>query len=250
MHSSPQAGYLFAGDSLTEGVQGESYVERVGQALRARRGTECPIVNAGRSGDTIRSLLARIDEPLQRYQPHWVILAVGVNDVWLPWLSDRSLGWWLGLQARRLRGEPPPTRDLDQAASLYRTLIGRVRQAGARVLVCTCSPLGEQINSPLNQQLARLNGIIQRAAVDNGAPVADVWQTFVETLAPLEKPSRYVPGEWLFAWLDRRRLSQTSPDEISRRRRLLLTYDGLHLNSRGADLWAQTILRALTQVDG
>lgn len=247
MSSSLHRIYLFAGDSLTEGVQGESYVDRVAQALVNRQGLGAQVVNAGRSGDTIRSLLARIDEPIRRYRPQWVILAVGVNDVWLPWLSDRSPGWWLGLQSRRLQGEPPPTRDLDQAASLYRTLIDRVHQAGARPLVCTCSPLGEQIASPLNQQLARLNGIIQRAAMDGGAPVADVSQAFVETLALLEKPSRYLPGEWLFTWLDRRRLSQTSPDEISRRRRLLLTYDGLHLNSRGADLWAQTILRALAR---
>lgn len=247
MNPSPKSVYLFAGDSLTEGLQGESYLERVGRALVQRRGSAAQVVNAGRSGDTINSLLARIDEPLQRYRPDWVVLAVGINDVWLPWLAERSFGWWLGLQARRLRGEPPPTRDLDQAASLYRTLIDRVQQSGARPLVCTCSPLGEQINSPLNQQLARLNGVIQRAAVDSSAPVADVWQAFVEPLALVEKPSRYLPGEWLFVWLDRRRLRETPPDEISRRRHLLLTYDGLHLNSRGADLWAHTVLHVLAR---
>jgi lysophospholipase L1-like esterase len=112
-------------------------------------------------------------------------------------------------------------------------------------LACTASPLGERISSPPNQLLARANGNIRQVAADRGVPVADVWQAFVEEYAVLPRPSKRVPGEWLFTWVDRIRLRSTAPDEISRRRRLLLTYDGLHLNSRGADLWANTVLRTL-----
>jgi len=95
--------------------------------------------------------------------------------------------------------------------------------------------------------MARLNGVIKRVASDGGVPVADVWQAFVDELAPLPQPSAYVVGELLFTVLDRQRLATSSPDEISRRRRLHLTFDGLHLNSRGADLWASTILATLAQ---
>ena len=243
--------YLFAGDSLTEGVHGEDYVERVGKGLyRGRAGLDGEVVNAGRGGDTVKSLLERIDGPLNRHQPDWVVLAVGTNDAWMPWLAERSLGWKLWFQVQRLRAGQKPTRDLDQFAALYRALIDKAQQAGAQVLVCTTTPVGERITTPLNRQLARLNGVIKHVAVDRRVPVADVWQAFVEQLAPLPDPSSYVPGEWLFTWVDRRRLRSRPADELSKKRRLTLTFDGLHLNSRGADLWAHTVLTGLALAQG
>ena len=38
-------------------------------------------------------------------------------------------------------------------------------------------------------------------------------------------------------------------DALARRRKLHLTYDGIHLNSRGADLWAVTVLQALARAE-
>lgn len=251
MASLPTTVYLFAGDSLTEGIYGESYVERVAAALhQGWAGLAGQAINVGQSADTVQSLLDRIDVLLQEYRPRWVILAVGGNDVWLPWVSRHSLGWWLWLQYRRLRWSHRPITDLDQFAAAYRALVDRVQQAGARVLVCTVSPLGERLTYPPNRQLARANGVIKRVAADRRVPVADVWQSFVEELAPLPHPSRRVPASWSLAWLDRRRLQSTAPDELSQRRGLHLTYDGIHLNSRGADLWARTILVALLRAQG
>lgn len=248
MASSRRTVYLFAGDSLTEGVYGESYVERVGKVLsRGQHGLSGEVVNAGREGDTVTALLHRIDEPLRRYRPDWVILAVGSNDVWFPWLSGHSVGWWFWLQVRRLKFGQSPATDLDQLAAAYRALIDRVRQAGARVLICTVAPLGEKLSSPVNRRVARLNGVIKHVAADSRVPVADVWQASVNRLAAQPSRSGYLAGEWLFAWSDRRRLLKASPDEVAQRRRLHLTFDGIHLNSRGADLWAETILAALAQ---
>ncbi len=245
--------YLFAGDSLTEGVYGESYVERVARALyRGWAGLEGEVVNAGRGGDTIAALLDRIEEPLRRYQPQWVVLAIGLNDVWFPWLGEHSLGWRLSNAYRRLKGRRCTT-DLDRFAAAYRSLLDTARSvAGARAMVCTLPPIGEQLAAPVNRRLARLNGVIKHVAADRRAPVADVWQVFVEALAARPRPANYMPGEWLFTWLDRRRLRSpgVTPDSMAGRRRLWLTLDGIHLNSRGADLWAETVLAALAQAQG
>jgi lysophospholipase L1-like esterase len=248
MSSPARVVYLFAGDGLTEGRYGESFVARLEPVLRQAWGGTA--VNAGRGPDTVQSLLKRIDGPLREHRPEWVILAVGGNDVWLPWLSRHSLGWWLWLQVRRtLRGQRPTT-DLDQFTAAYRSLVDRVQQAGAGAVVCTVSPLGEQISSPPNRQLAGVNGAIKQVAAERHLPLADVWQSFVDEIAVVPKPSRYKPGEWLSVWLDRWRIRSRTPDEISRRRRLRLTFDGIHLNSRGADLWAATVLAALAEAQG
>lgn len=243
--------YLIAGDSLTEGAYGESYVERVAKALyMGRHGLRGEVVNAGRGGDTAKALLHRIDRSLRRHQPHWLILAIGSNDVWYPWLSSHSAGWWLWLQYRRFRSGQSPATDLDQFATTYRALIDRARQVRANVLACTVSPLGERLSSPVNGRVARLNGVIKHVAADCRVPVADVWQAFVDELAPLPSRSGYLSAEWLFAWSDQRRLQKAVPDEVAERRRLHLTFDGIHLNSRGADLWAETVLKALAQTQG
>ncbi len=245
--------YLFAGDSLTEGVYGESYVERIARALyRGWAGLEGEVVNAGRGGDTIAALLDRIEEPLRRYQPRWVIFAIGLNDVWFPWLGEHSIGWRLSNAYRRLRGRTCTT-DLDRFAAAYRSLVDTARTvADARVLACTLPPIGEQLAAPVNRRLARLNGVIKHVAADRRIPVADVWQAFVEELAARPRSAHYMPGEWLFAWLDRRRLRSpgVTPDSVAERRHLWLTLDGIHLNSRGADLWAKTVLAALAQARG
>ena len=238
--------YLFAGDSLTEGVYGANYVQRVAAGLvDGGIGLEGEVANAGRSGETVASLLHRVDRLIEVCQPTWLIVAVGCNDVWLPWLSDHSLGWRLWLRYRRLRTRQEPTRDLDQFAAAYRAVIDRAQRAGVRVLACTIAPVGEQLSSGINSRVARLNGVIKHVAADRRVPVADVWQAFIEELALLPKPSTYLSTEWLLAWLDRRRYRGTGADEMAEGRRLHLTFDGVHLNSRGADLWATVILRAL-----
>lgn len=242
--------YLFAGNSLTEGVYGVGYVERIAAALASGEyGLQGDVVNAGRSGETIASLASRIDGLLERYRPTWLILAIGCNDVWLPWLSAHSLGWRLWLGYRRWRTGQRPTTDLDQFAAAYRALIDMAQRAGVRVLACTVSPLGERLSSPVNSRVARLNGVIKHVAADRQVPVADVWQASVEALALLPRRSSYVSAEWLFAWMDRRRYRATGADQMAERRRLHLTFDGVHLNSRGADLWATVILEALAHAE-
>jgi lysophospholipase L1-like esterase len=245
MQTPPVPTYLFAGDSLTEGVYGESYVETIENALG-----QGLVLNDSIRYDTAATALARIGEPLRRYRPQWVILAVGSNDVWLPWLSGLSLGWGLWHLYRRLRWGKTVTTDLDEFAAVYRALIETSQfVSGSRVLACTVSPLGERFSSPVNHQLARLNGIIREVAADCQVPVADVWQAFVDELAGLPVRSGYLPTEWLFAWLDQRRLRSSTPDTISLRRKLHLTFDGIHLNSRGAELWALTVLGALRRAE-
>jgi lysophospholipase L1-like esterase len=65
------------GDSLTAGygaVAGEDYPSRLSAMIGV------PIVNAGRSGDTTESALARIDRDVLAAKPRLVIVGLGGND--------------------------------------------------------------------------------------------------------------------------------------------------------------------------
>ena len=66
------------GDSLVEGV-GASTGRDIVSLLSARVGV--PIVNAGRSGDTTGSALARLDSAVLSRNPRIVIVVLGGNDV-------------------------------------------------------------------------------------------------------------------------------------------------------------------------
>lgn len=249
----PEVRYLFlvAGDDRTVGLHGESYVRRLGEALYPGwEGLAGEVLNAGYKGDTASSLLARIDGPLNKYRPQRVILSVGANDLWWPWLSAWGPIWWARGLYRRMRYGFSPTVDLDRLAAAYRSLIDRAQEvAGAGVVICTVAPLGERLASPLNLQVARLNGIIKHVAVDRGAVVADVWQAFVEVLSLAPRQSGRLPRwQWSLA-LDRRLMERMQAQRLSQRRRLSLTVDGIHLNACGADLWAVTVLQALLEVE-
>ncbi|MGD9018489.1 MAG: GDSL-type esterase/lipase family protein, partial [Desulfobacterales bacterium] len=78
------------GDSLTEGfgVPPEgSFPARLDGLLR-RRGTDCRVINMGRSGDTCRGVLARLSQVLA-LAPDLVILEIGLNDVLMGAMVER-----------------------------------------------------------------------------------------------------------------------------------------------------------------
>ncbi|QVM83282.1 arylesterase [Novosphingobium decolorationis] len=81
----PERRILAFGDSLLAGYgldDGESYPERLEQALRAH-GVNARITNAGVSGDTTAAGLARLDFTLesQPQKPELVIISLGGNDM-------------------------------------------------------------------------------------------------------------------------------------------------------------------------
>lgn len=81
----PERSILAFGDSLLAGYgleDGESYPDRLEQALRAR-GVNAKIANAGVSGDTTAAGLQRLDFTLknQPVKPELVIISLGGNDM-------------------------------------------------------------------------------------------------------------------------------------------------------------------------
>ena len=75
--ASPGSSIISFGDSLTAGYgagSGEDYPTQLSQRIRV------PVINAGVSGDTTESALARIDSAVLATSPRIVIVGLGGND--------------------------------------------------------------------------------------------------------------------------------------------------------------------------
>ncbi|MBI3987791.1 MAG: SGNH/GDSL hydrolase family protein [Lentisphaerae bacterium] len=81
--------YLAMGDSITEGYGVDNYAETYVPRLSAM--LEKTVVNQGQTGEMSDSGAARVNGVLQRYQPGYLLILYGANDV----IHMRSVGFTL-----------------------------------------------------------------------------------------------------------------------------------------------------------
>ncbi len=162
----PAERVIFLGDSLTAGpglVEEETYPALIANRLHDQ-GYDVDVVNAGVSGDTTAGGLARLDWLLDQ-KPAVLVVGLGAND--------------------GLRGLP-----LDRAEENLRTIVGRARDAGARVLL-----LGMKI--PPSQGLdyaERFEEMYPRIADDLNVPLVPFLLDGVAARPSLNMPDRIHPN--------------------------------------------------------
>ncbi len=225
----------FVGDSLTAGRPGSSYFK-----ILCERLPDDTLVNLGRGNDTAVSLHRRLagwqfDEPLDI-----IFLWIGVNDIsaresW-PYHAFHTM-----LGQRRARG-------IDEFRACYRSILDLLCQNTGRVIAASPALRGEDLGSDWAGQLEALSHAIEEmAAFYEGVEFLDLRTVFAQGLAG-KRISNYVPRSPLHVAWDA--LTLRSDEQIDRRageRGLHLTLDGLHLNSAGAALVAETFLN---RIDG
>lgn len=204
---------IFLGDSITQaGERPGGYVSIVSDALQS----QFPELNirctgAGVSGNRVTDCQKRLEKDVLSKKPTKVFIAIGINDVW-HWTKPDPV-----TKAKR-KG----TTAENYEAGL-RDLITRIQAAHAKVLLCTPTVIGEDLNEqdPAYQMLDEFSGIVRKIATQTGATLIDMRKAFVDTLL-IENPQGMKSG--------------------------ILTSDGVHLNPRGNRFFARRILQAL-QVD-
>jgi lysophospholipase L1-like esterase len=225
------------GDSLTEGIPGCSYAARLGDRLP--RDT---IINLGLRNDTVVSLYRR----LRRYRfdtPFDLAFVwVGVNDVVrAPWAS---MSWTYRLAAV-LVGKPR-ARDTEEFRVHYQDVLDLV--ASHAVHIVAVSPLfkGEDLTNPWNRKLEILGRLIEGlAARDKCITYLDLRAIFAPKLAG-RSISAYLPTNPLGVVLDALLLhTDAQIDRVAEARGLHYTLDGIHFNSTGAAIVAETFGRVI-----
>lgn len=119
---------VFFGDSITQlGDKPNGFVTLIRDTLVAKYGDNAPtVINAGISGNKVPDLQARLDRDVISKHPTIVFIYIGINDVWHFALPG-------------LKGTPK-----DVYESGLNDIINKIHNAGAKVILCTPSVIGEK----------------------------------------------------------------------------------------------------------
>lgn len=192
---------VFLGDSITQGGVGpKGYVTLIKNALAEKHpklGIE--VIGAGISGNKVPNLQARVDKDVVAKQPTIVVIYIGINDVW--------------------HGEKDPAKGTmpEKFTAGLEEVIGKCTAAGARVVLCTPTVIGEKRDgaNSLDAKLDQYADLSRATAKKLNLQLCDLRQAFVDYL------------------------EKNNPDDKDRG---VLTSDRVHLNEAGNRLVADTIL--------
>ena len=203
---------VFLGDSLTQAGQRrpDGYVNVFRDDLQAAWPNKTiEIMGAGVSGNKIYNLLSRLERDVLSKKPTHVVVFIGINDAWhwKPYPNPKE-EW-----TRKGTSEEGFEKGLKE-------LIGKVRNAGANVLLCTPSTIGEKTDgsNPYDPLLDTYAAISRRVATDEKTGLLDLRKIFLDEL---------------------KRINPQQKD------RHVLTRDGVHLRPAGNRLVADMMLDAL-----
>jgi lysophospholipase L1-like esterase len=195
---------VFLGDSITQGGGGpKGYVTLVKNALAEKhKDLGIEVVNSGISGNKVPDLQRRLQKDVLDKKPTLVVIYIGINDVW--------------------HGERDPARGTtkDKFEEGLKEIIGKIMDAGARVVVCTPSVIGEKTGgaNSLDAKLDEYAEVSRKVAKETKVPLCDLRQAFVSHLKE-HNPKNKEMG--------------------------VLTGDRVHLNEAGNKLVAETILKTI-----
>lgn len=226
------------GDSITEGMIGASYVDELHACVPSVR-----VINSGVNGDTVLHLLRRAERDVIAHQPDVVTIMVGLNDLTTAYGLPSSKLFYRTFKNLQVALTPP------RFIRAYRQLIGILRQrTNARIVLCTLTTIGEQLNDPAQQYVDAYSQIIRAIAAQERLPLIDVRASFVAALA---RDPRIGPPYRIWTpvrdWLAIGLRGQTYAT-LAARRGYRLTCDGAHLADVGAELVAEAMLPCIQKL--
>jgi lysophospholipase L1-like esterase len=195
---------VFLGDSITAGgVSPKGYVTLIKKELAEKhKDLKIEVLGAGVSGNKVPDLQRRLDRDVLAKKPTLVVIYIGINDVW--------------------HGEKDPKRGTskEKFEAGLKEIIGKLKEAKARVLLCTPSVIGEKTDgsNALDGKLDEYADISRRVAREEKVPLCDLRRAFLEHL---------------------------KKNNADNKERGILTTDRVHLNEAGNRFVAEVMLKSL-----
>lgn len=157
---------VFLGDSITAaGARENGYITLFTAELnKVRPDSGIEVIGAGIGGHRVPDLEARLDRDVLSHSPDWVVIYIGINDVW---------------HSIRDRGTPA-----DAYEQGLKNLISRCREKDAGVILCTPSVIGEKTDgsNQLDELLDRYCEISRQVAAETETPMLDLRKHFLAYL--------------------------------------------------------------------
>lgn len=235
---------LFTGDSITEGEIGFSYMSLIQSAL-----PDAEITNLGLGGDTLLGIRKRTLAHLKQDNGYdYIVVAAGHNDIILPSFEEKTFIHRTIAQRLRKRGSVP-TDDPGDFQKVYQDFISDIKTiSGAVIIITTLSCLNEDLTAETNQTRLKYNQAIKTVAERNQILLADVGQEFDKILKASECKNYFLDNLLATFSFDKITCANDNgADHLSAKRGLILTIDGVHINSKGAKIYHDTILNQLRQ---
>ena len=199
---------VFLGDSITAAaVKPNGFITLITNSIKE----ELPELGietfgAGISGNKVPNLQKRLEKDVIAKKPTIVFIYIGINDVW-HWRKNKE-------------GEMAGGTTTADFESGLKDIISKINDAGARVILCTPTVIGEKPDgsNERDPMLEEYAAISRKVAKDTGSQLVDLRKAFIDHLK-----SENAEGK---------------PKGI-------LTGDGVHLNPAGNQLVAQEMGKAI-----
>jgi len=155
----------FLGDSITAGGASHgAFCRLVVQGLKLK-GVRTSQVYAGVPGNKSSDMLLRLEGDVLSHKPDWVVLAVGVNDIWH---GDPTV------KISVFQPKPGMGVGLEDYKKYVTRIVERTRAAGAKVILTTITPIKEDPDFKLNVKSREYNAFLHDLAKRKGLPIAEL----------------------------------------------------------------------------
>jgi len=212
------------GDSITVGRPGTSYFRYLKNKEKYHK--------FGLGGDTLLGLTKRVDDFLTQSSCNEFIIEIGCNDILLPFLRGRSYRWMKIVEQHTKRGSVQLSRASDFATQ-YEKLINKL--SDKKIIVVSIPCIGENLESDLNKKTIEYNEYIKKLCEKYSITYIDFngWQR--EVIKNNPSPDYFISENPFNMMLDSVTTTYFGLSNwISKKRKLMVTVDGVHLNEKGA----------------
>lgn len=220
-----------AGDGITQGTMGVSYVDILENKLNAGA---YHVVNAGINGDLSNHLANRLDEIIA-CNPDYIILLIGTNDLNAA-LDDRNFATYK--RFKKLTERP----FIDKYRENLNHIIGSLKaRTQAQIAVMSIPLIGEKLGDKANTQALAYSEVIRQLAEIHRItylPLQDKQRAFLQKANFTPRLKYKSTNRLIVITMFRRYILGQSFDKISALNGFLMTPNYLHFNTFGANMVA------------
>lgn len=233
---------LFTGDSITCGNTGVSFVKIISQAY-----PHFKITNLGKNGDTFNSIAQRTIKHLESCSNYdLLIVQGGYNDILLPTFNTKNWGFKKAYQTQLQKGQKPSLNKDEFYLTLKKMITGIKKKHSGKIIITTMGCINETTNSKVEVKRNEFNAMIKQVAEEEDVLVADVAILFDSYLSSKKTSNFCLENFFATAFLDKLICKfKKGACLLSKKRKLYLTIDGVHLNKKGAMFFSECLLQLI-----